>query len=110
MFRPASLVKVIHLVLSVGLTALLVGLYYEVVSDRITLLSWISAAVFLTEGLILLAFGWRCPLTLFTESLGSHHGRVTDLFMPKWLADRAFQVYGAMFGTALILLAVRLAT
>ena len=55
----------------------------------------------LIEGFILLANGWRCPLTVYAERLGAPSGSVTDLFLPRWLADRAFLVCGGTFRTQL---------
>jgi len=106
--RSIVLIKSIHVLFGVALTGGLAVLLYEVIVDRITILTWIAVALFLIEGVVLIANGWKCPLTSYAEKLGSTHGRVTDLFLPKWFADRFFQIYGALLAVALLLLAVRM--
>jgi hypothetical protein len=46
---------------------------------------------------------FRCPLTGLAGSLGSEHGQVTDIFLPKWLATNIARIYGPLFGLALVL-------
>jgi hypothetical protein len=45
---------------------------------------------------------------VFAERLGSHSGRITDTFLPPWVADRAFQIYGVLYGLAIAGFALRL--
>jgi len=49
------------------------ALLYEVLFDRITMLTWIAMGAFVIEGLILIANGWKCPLTTYAEELGNRH-------------------------------------
>ena len=35
----------------------------------------------------------RCPLTGLVERLGAEHGRVSDIFLPRWFADRLPWIY-----------------
>ena len=90
------------------MSAVLVIFLYEVVFDRVTLFSWIAVVLFILEGLVLTANGWRCPLTIYAERLGSVHGRVTDIFLPKWFADRVYKIYGSLFVIALLFFIFRL--
>jgi len=92
------------------MSVLLFALLYEVLFDRITMLTWIAMGAFVIEGLILIANGWKCPLTTYAEELGSIHGQVTDIFLPKWFADRVFQIFDSLFALALLVLAFRLLT
>jgi hypothetical protein len=34
----------------------------------------------------------RCPLTGLVEDLGGEHGQVSDIFLPRWCADRIPQL------------------
>src|SRR5688572_2958602 len=47
----------------------------------------VAASVAIGESVIYAANGFRCPLTDLAERLGSDHGAVTDIFLPKWLAS-----------------------
>jgi len=50
------------------------------------------AAAFL-EVAVFLANAGRCPLTQLAENLGASSGRVSDIFLPRWFADRIPQIY-----------------
>jgi hypothetical protein len=108
MFRSIAFIKFVHAALFAAMSGILAVLLYEVIVDRITILTWIAVTVFLIEAVVLIVNGWKCPLTSYAERLGSTHGRVTDLFLPKWFADRAFQIYGVLWGAALLGLAIRM--
>jgi len=108
MLRSVAFIKSLHIVFGAVLFCGLAVLFYEVTVDKITILSWIAVALFLVEGVALVANGWKCPLTGYAERLGSTHGRVTDMFLPKWFADRFFQIGGALWAVALLLLAIRI--
>ena len=49
-----------------------------------------------------------CPLTLLAERMGAARGSVTDIFLPKWFADRIFPICGSLYGIALLMIAWRL--
>lgn len=108
--RSQLFIEIFHTVIFILMSVLLFALLYEVLFDRITMLTWIAMGAFVIEGLILIANGWKCPLTTYAEELGSIHGQVTDIFLPKWFADRVFQIYGSLFALALLVLAFRLLT
>ena len=106
--RSIAFIKTVHTVVFVILSGLLAAFLYEVVADRMTLITWIAVTLFLAEGVVLILNGWRCPLTAMAEQLGSTHGQITDTLLPKWFADRVFHVYGGLFAAALVFLAIRL--
>lgn len=106
--RSIAFIKFIHTVVFVVLSALLAGLLYEVIANRMTAITWIAVTLFLAEGIVLVLNRWRCPLTAIAENLGSSHGQVTDTLLPKWFADHVFQVYSGLFVGALVFMVVRL--
>ena len=108
MLRSITFIRTVHTFIFVIMSAVLGLLFCEVVFDRVTLFSWIAMIVFMLEGLVLTVNGWRCPLTVYAERLGSAHGRVTDIFLPKWFADRVFQIYGSLFVVAMLFFIFRL--
>lgn len=108
MLRSITFIKSVHTILFVILSVLLGILLYEVVSDEITYLTWIAVVLFIAEGIILVFSDWKCPLTVYVERLGSPHGQITDIFLPKWFADRVSQIYGVVFVLALVVLLIRL--
>ena len=58
----------------------------------------------LVESIVLVVSGWTCPLTILAERQGALRGSVTDIFLPKCLADRIFPICGTLYGVALALI------
>jgi len=69
----------------------------------------VASAVALGECAIYAGNGFKCPLTGLAESLGSEHGAVTDIFLPKWLAANVARIYTPLLVLALGLHARNLA-
>jgi hypothetical protein len=66
-----------------------------------------ALAAALAETAIFVANRGRCPLTGVAEELGAESGRVSDIFLPRWLADRIPMVFGPPLALGLVLLAGR---
>jgi hypothetical protein len=63
----------------------------------------VAAAIAVGESAIYAGNGFRCPLTALAEDLGDSHGQVTDIFLPKWLADNIARIYTPMLVVAIYL-------
>jgi hypothetical protein len=100
-------VKVAHTAIFWFLSACVAYTLYSAAADRVTWLTWAAAGFVLVESVVLVAFGWVCPLTLLAERLGAPRGSVADIFLPKWLADRIFPICGTTYLIACLLLAAR---
>lgn len=107
MLRSIAFIKSLHMAIFIVLSVLLTLFLHEVIVDKISALTWIAVALFLIEGVVLVVNRWKCPLTTYAERLGAPHGQVSDVFLPKWIADRVFQIYGGLFALGLVLLAYR---
>jgi hypothetical protein len=55
-----------------------------------------ALAAALTESAVLVANRGRCPLRGLAEGLGAESGRVSDLFLARWFADRLPQLCGPL--------------
>jgi hypothetical protein len=108
--RSVSFIKTLHLVVFIVITVVLVGFLYEVGADKVSYLTWGTIGVFLGEGVVLMTNRWRCPLTAVAENLGSKHGQVTDILLPKFIADNVWTIYTWLFAGGFIVLLVRLVT
>ena len=63
MLQPVTFIKSVHTVIFLMLNAVLVGLLYEVIADKITALTRVAVILFVVEGIILMINGWKCPLS-----------------------------------------------
>lgn len=100
-------IKLLHTIIFWILSLCTVYALYSGVADRITMWTWIAVVLLLVESVILVASGWRCPLTILAERRGALQGAVADIFLPKWLADRIFPICGTMYAVALGLIVWR---
>ena len=68
---------------------------------------WTRVALFAAvgESMVFLMNRGRCPLTRLVETMGAENGRVSDIFLPRWLADRIPQLFGPPLVIGLLALA-----
>ncbi|MDR8390346.1 hypothetical protein NC796_04280 [Aliifodinibius sp. S!AR15-10] len=81
---------------------------YTVAFDQITTITWIAFSIVLAELIILVWNDWQCPLTIFAENSGAVRGSVADLYLPGWLADHLFKIFGLLFIVICLMLAWRI--
>ncbi len=97
-------IKLVHTLIFWLLSLCTVYALFSGVADRITTWTWIAVVLLLVESVVLMVSGWKCPLTILAERQGALRGAVTDIFLPRWLADRIFPVCGTMYAVALALI------
>jgi hypothetical protein len=97
-------IKLVHTIIFWILSLCTVYALFSGIADRVTIWTWVAVILLLIESVVLAVSGWRCPLTLLAERQGALRGSVTDIFLPRWCADRIFPVCGAMYAVALVLI------
>ena len=100
-------IKLVHTAIFAVLSTCVLYVLASGVVDHITLWTWWAIAAIVAEGIVLLMNGGRCPLTAVAEQLGAATGSVSDIFLPKWFADRIFPICGTLFLIGCALIAVR---
>ena len=100
-------IKLIHTLIFWVLSACVLYALFSGVMDRVTTWTWVAVGLVVLESVVLAASGWTCPLTLLAERLGAARGSVSDIFLPKWCADRIFPICGTTYGIALVIIIVR---
>jgi hypothetical protein len=100
-------IKLVHTLIFWVLSLCVVYVLFSGVSGHITLWTWITIGLLLVEGVVLVASGWKCPLTILVERQGTLRGSVADIFLPRWFADRIFPICGTLYGIALLMIALR---
>jgi hypothetical protein len=102
--RTIVAIKIVHsLIFLVNSVSVLLVFWLGLTGRRSIWLKPALAAA-LTESAVFLANRGRCPLTLIVENLGAESGRVSDIFLPRWFADRIPLVFGPplVFGLTLL--------
>jgi hypothetical protein len=101
-------IKLVHTVIFWILSLCVVYTLFSGIANRISAWTWVAVGLLLVESVVLVASGWTCPLTILAERQGARRGSVTDIFLPKWLADRIFPICGTAYGLGVALILWRL--
>ena len=102
--RPLYIdVKAVHSVAFFILQSAILYLAYRSVRGESDGKATAAAVLVGGECAIYAGNGFRCPLTGLAEDLGAEHGQVTDIFLPKWLADNIANIYAPLFAVALVI-------
>jgi hypothetical protein len=90
-------IKLVHTAIFAVVSTSVLYVFWAGVRARPTRWTGRAIAIVLAESAVFVGNRWRCPLTILAEELGSDHGRVTDMFLPRWFADRIPQIYTPPF-------------
>jgi hypothetical protein len=82
------IVKLAHSAIFLSVAASVVYIFYAGVTGRGSRMTRVAVGAALGESLIFTAYRFRCPLRALAEELGAESGQVTDIFLPRWFADR----------------------
>jgi len=101
-------IKVVHTSIFALLSCCVLYVFASGARNRITPWTWAAGVAVVVEGFVLVANGGRCPLTTAAERLGAVDGGVSDIFLPRWFADRIFPICTTLFLIGCALVAARL--
>jgi hypothetical protein len=107
--RPAAIVaiKAVHSLIFLVNSISVILVFWAGLSGRWSRWTSPALAAALIESGVFVANHGRCPLTGLAEDLGAESGRVSDIFLPRWLADRIPLIFGPPLTIGLVLLAWR---
>jgi hypothetical protein len=89
-WRPVAVlvVKLMHSLIFLSVSASILHIFYAGITNRTSRWTIIALGPALGESAVFAANRFRCPLRLLAEELGAESGQVTDIFLPRWFADR----------------------
>ena len=111
--NPSSkllIIKIFHTVIWAFFVLLIFYILYSAIIDRIDVLTWISIALIVVEGIVLLINGWRCPLTTVGEKYTEQADVGFDIFLPKWVAKNNKTIFTTIYSLGVIIVIYRLIT
>lgn len=94
-------VKLVHSGIFFGVAVSVMHVFYAGVTNRFSRLTRIALAIALGESLVFAANRWNCPLRKVAENLGAESGQVTDIFLPRWFANRIPWIFTPMLVTGI---------
>ncbi|MDF1493292.1 hypothetical protein [Caproiciproducens sp. CPB-2] len=108
MSKKLLCIKLIHTIIWAFFVLVIFYILFTGIFDRINIHTFIAIGLVLIEGLILILFGWRCPLTVVGEKYTDDHEIGFDIFLPKWLAKNNKAILGTLFGIGTVIVILRL--
>jgi len=85
-------IKLIHSAIFLVNSAAILHIFVAGLRDRPSRWTKPALTVALAESAVFVVNHGRCPLTQVAEALGAESGRVSDIFLPRWCADRIPQL------------------
>jgi len=105
--RKIFWVKFVHSLIFFVMTVCILYVLYSGVVNRVGWLTLFCILLVFGEGAAVAINRGRCPLTTMAENMGAEDGSVTGIFLPRWLADRVFVIWGPIFLGACVLVLIR---
>ena len=106
MIRSALGFRILHVLFGLYLFFILGYVYACGIADRRDWLLFVSVGSLLLEGVVLLVWRGRCPITLLQERHGDDRG-FFGLFLPRALWPYVIPFFAAVAGVGLLLVAWR---
>ena len=70
---------------------------YAVMINKIDKFVWIGVGLIVLEGIVLLIFNKRCPLTIVARKYSDAQEDNFDIYLPNWLAKYNKLIYTTLF-------------
>ena len=99
--------QVLHTAVWAFFVAAILAVLYSGITNNITTYTWIASGLVAAEGLVLLAFKSRCPLTLIARKYSSSTRDNFDIFLPEWLARHNKLIFSVLYVIGLLLVGYR---
>lgn len=100
-------IKVLHTVIWAFFVLTILYILYAGIMDRIGTLLWISIALIVVEGFILLINGGKCPLTLLGEEYTEQTDVGFDIFLSKWVAKNNKTIFTTIYFIGVVIVIYR---
>jgi len=97
------LIKLTHTAIWCVFVAAILYVLYAGIFDRVDILTWFCIGLVFIEGIILMIYKWRCPLTLLGHKYTNNPRVGFDIFLPMWLAKNNKTIFSTLFIIGFIL-------
>ena len=102
--------KIIHTIIWVFFNMIILYLFYAVICNSINKWVWLCIGAIVMEGLVLIIYKGKCPLTLVARKYSDSTKDNFDNYLPNWLAKYNKLIYTTLFFIIVTLLIYRLMT
>ncbi len=92
-----NFIKIIHTLIWCLFVFVICYVLWSGITGNVSVYSWWAVAAVIGEGLVLLVFNGRCPLTVMARKYSASTRDNFDIFLPNWLAKYNKQIFIPLF-------------
>lgn len=107
MNRQLLTIKLLHTLIWAVLASATLVVFYAGLFNHVNVYTWISIAMVIMEGIVLVIFKWSCPLTGIARKYSDSTKDNFDIFLPNWLAKHNKAIFTTLFLAGLVLVLFR---
>ncbi|MDB5020382.1 MAG: hypothetical protein JWQ28_1509 [Pedobacter sp.] len=91
--KKLVLIKSLHTLIWVFFNVVIFYMLYAAVNNNLGTWLWLGYGLIFLEGIILLTFRLRCPLTIIANKYSDSQKDNFDIYLPNWLAKYNKLIY-----------------
>jgi hypothetical protein len=108
MSRKLFYVKLTHTVIWLFYVVIIFYILYAGILNKVNLFTWVAIGLVVLEGIILILFKWKCPLTVLGAKYTEDQEVGFDIYLPQWLAKHNKAIFTTIFGIGVIIVVYRM--
>lgn len=105
-----TIIRIIHTLIWLFFNVVIFYMLYAAISGKLDRWLWIGFGLFILEGLVLLAFKFYCPLTVWARKYSDSTKHNFDIYLPNWLAKYNKLIYTSILMAIVIITILQLVT
>ncbi|APM38886.1 hypothetical protein [Clostridium kluyveri] len=108
MSKKLFYIKLMHTIIWFFYVFVFFYILYTGIFNKINLYLWIAIGLEIIEGIILIIFKGKCPLTVLGYKYTDNPEVGFDIYLPKWLAKYNKIIYGSGLVIAMFIIIYRI--
>ncbi|AGK53539.1 hypothetical protein B1NLA3E_08885 [Bacillus sp. 1NLA3E] len=108
MSKKLVYIKLMHTIIWVFYVLIISYIVFAGLYNQINLYTWLAIGSVIFEGIILIIFKGKCPLTILGYKYTENQEVGFDIYLPRWLAKNNKLIFGTIYVTGLLLVIYRL--
>jgi hypothetical protein len=100
-------IKLIHTIIWIFYIFIIFYILYAGIYYKIDFYLWVAVGLVILEGIILIIFKWKCPLTILGYKYNDNQETGFDIFLPKWLAKNNKMIFSTIFIIGILIIIYR---
>lgn len=107
MYKKLFYLKLMHTIIWVFYVLVISYIFYSGIYNKVNLYTWIAIGLVIVEGIILIIFKGKCPLTIWGYKYTDNHQVGFDIYLPRWLAKYNKMIFGTIFVIGILIVMYR---